>query len=102
MCVYHTLVERKWTFVKFGAVLIAMLVSTIPVGIFGIQYAMRVFPFWTPAQFSEYRALFSVFRRELTYLNSVSWHIVPVMGMLCGNAIVGVLVSTSFILKELE
>lgn len=41
-------------FVKFGAVLIAMLASTMPVSILGIRFAMRVFPFWTPAQYSEY------------------------------------------------
>ena len=41
-------------FVKFGAVLIAMLASTMPVSILGVQFAMRVFPFWTPAQYSEY------------------------------------------------
>jgi hypothetical protein len=49
------LAERECnTFVKFGAVLIAMLASTMPVSILGIQFAMRVFPFWTPAQYSEY------------------------------------------------
>jgi hypothetical protein len=42
------------SFIKFGAVLIAMLASTIPVSILGVQFAMRVFPFWTPAQYSEY------------------------------------------------
>ena len=42
-------------FVKFGTVLIAMLASTIPVSILGIQFAMRVFPFWTPTQYSEFR-----------------------------------------------
>lgn len=31
-----------------------MLASTIPVSILGVQFAMRVFPFWTPAQYSEY------------------------------------------------
>jgi hypothetical protein len=41
-------------FIKFGAVLIAMLASTIPVSILGVQFAMRVFPFWSPGQFSEY------------------------------------------------
>ncbi|KAF8498559.1 UPF0014-domain-containing protein [Russula emetica] len=62
----------------FGPVLIAMLTSTIPVSILGAQFAMRVFPFWTPEQY------------------------IPVVGMLCGNAIGGVLVSQSFILKELD
>jgi hypothetical protein len=48
------LAERKLTLLKFGAVLIAMLASTIPVSILGVQFAMRVFPFWSPGQFSEY------------------------------------------------
>ena len=32
----------------------------------------------------------------------VWWHVVPVVGMLCGNAVVGVLIVLSSILKELE
>jgi hypothetical protein len=40
---------------KFPAVLLAMLASTIPVSILGIKFAMRIFPFWTPEQFSQYR-----------------------------------------------
>ena len=52
--VHMLLAERKRdTFVKFGAVLFAMLASTMPVSILGIQFAMRVYPFWTPAQYSE-------------------------------------------------
>jgi hypothetical protein len=76
-----------------------MLASTIPVSILGVQFAMRVFPFWTPAQYSEYCYPFpgvSFARTDTRHL------IVPVVGMLCGNAIGGVLVSMSFILKELE
>jgi len=38
-----------------------------------------------------------------TYLLLVCvWHVVPVVGMLCGNAVVGVLIVLSSILKELE
>jgi hypothetical protein len=40
--------------VKFPAVLFAMLGSTIPVAILGVQFAMRIVPFWTPEQFSQY------------------------------------------------
>ena len=52
----HGVLSRRGmnSFVKFGAVLIAMLISTIPVSILGVQFAMRVLPFWTPAQYSEY------------------------------------------------
>jgi hypothetical protein len=32
----------------------------------------------------------------------VWWHVVPIVGMLCGNAVVGVLIVLSSILKELE
>jgi hypothetical protein len=45
---------------KFRAVLIAMLASTIPVSILGIQFAMRVSPFWTPEQFGQYGYPFSL------------------------------------------
>jgi hypothetical protein len=70
------------------------------VSILGVQFAMRVFPFWTPVQYSEYRYAFP---RAIIRIRTNACHlIVPVVGMLCGNAIVGVLVSMSFILKELE
>ena len=44
--------------VKFPTVLIALLASTIPVSILGLKFAMRIFPFWTPEQFSQYRLPF--------------------------------------------
>jgi hypothetical protein len=104
--------EFHFIFVKFRAVLIAMLASTIPVSILGIQFAMGVSPFWTPAQFSQYRYPFprslsprdhSQRTDDSTRVIACVWrHIVPVVGMLCGNAISGVLVLLSFILKELE
>jgi len=62
----------------FPAVLIALLASTIPVSILGLKFAMHIFPFWTPEQF------------------------IPIVGMMCGNAVGGVLVLQSFILKELD
>ena len=55
-----------------------MLVSTIPVSIIGTQYAMSVSPFWTPAQY------------------------IPIVGMLCGSTISGIVVAVSHVLKELE
>jgi hypothetical protein len=45
--------ERKSIILKFVGVLIAMLASTIPVSILGVQFAMRVYPFWSPGKFSK-------------------------------------------------
>jgi len=45
-------------FFKFAAVLVAMMASTIPVSVLGVKFAMRVMPFWTPEQFSQYRHRF--------------------------------------------
>ena len=53
-CPIHHFLPRGNKFMKFGAVLIALLASTILVSILGVQYTMRVFPFWSPGQFSEY------------------------------------------------
>jgi hypothetical protein len=36
---------------QFPAVLVAMLVSTIPISILGVHFAMDVAPFWTPEQY---------------------------------------------------
>jgi uncharacterized protein (TIGR00245 family) len=62
----------------FPIVFIAMLVSTVPMSILGARFAMGVRPFWTPDQY------------------------IPVIGMLCGNAIAGVSVTLSYLLKELD
>ncbi|CDO70641.1 hypothetical protein BN946_scf184756.g7 [Trametes cinnabarina] len=51
--------------------------STIPVSIVGIRFAMDVEPFWKPEQY------------------------IPVVGMLCGATISGIVVSVSYVLKEL-
>lgn len=61
----------------FIAVLIAMLGSTIPVSIIGTRFAMEVKPFWTPYQF------------------------IPIVGMLCGSTISGIVIAVSYVLKEL-
>ncbi|RXW19605.1 hypothetical protein EST38_g6246 [Candolleomyces aberdarensis] len=65
------------TSLPFPAVLIGMLGSTIPVSIIGTRYAMSVEPFWTPIQY------------------------IPIVGMLCGATISAVVVSVSYVLKEL-
>jgi ABC-type iron transport system FetAB permease component len=62
----------------FPIVFVAMLVSTVPMSILGAHFAMGVRPFWSPAQY------------------------IPVIGMLCGNAIAGVSVTLGYVLKELE
>ncbi|CAL1717221.1 unnamed protein product [Somion occarium] len=61
----------------FPSVLFGMLGSTIPVSIIGIRFAMSVEPFWKPEQY------------------------IPVVGMLCGSTISGIVVSVSYVLKEL-
>ncbi|KAI0090976.1 hypothetical protein BDY19DRAFT_932767 [Irpex rosettiformis] len=61
----------------FPSVLVAMLGSTIPVSIIGIRFAMSVDPFWKPEQY------------------------IPVVGMLCGATISGVVVAINYILKEI-
>ncbi|KAF8954400.1 ABC transporter-like protein [Flammula alnicola] len=62
----------------FPAVLVAMLGSTIPISIIGSRFAMSIQPFWTPIQY------------------------IPLVGMLCGATISGVVVAVSFILKEMQ
>jgi len=55
-----------------------MMASTIPVAIFGAHFMVHVVPSWTPNQF------------------------IPVMGMLCWNAIKGISVSQNYILQEFD
>jgi len=55
-----------------------MLVSTIPISIVGTRFAMSVEPFWTPAQY------------------------IPIVGMLCGSTISGIVVSVNYVLRELH
>ncbi|TFK27953.1 hypothetical protein FA15DRAFT_634981 [Coprinopsis marcescibilis] len=61
----------------FPAVLVAMLGSTIPTSIIGTKYAMSAEKFWTPIQY------------------------IPIVGMLCGSTISGIVVAVSYILKEM-
>ncbi|KAH9928350.1 UPF0014-domain-containing protein [Fomitopsis serialis] len=69
--------KKRYAFM-FPSVLVGMLGSTIPVSIIGIRFAMAVDPFWTPEQY------------------------IPVVGMLCGSTISGIVVSVSYVLKELH
>ncbi|KAI6042459.1 hypothetical protein EDC04DRAFT_2967841 [Pisolithus marmoratus] len=61
----------------FVSVLVSMLGSTVPVSIIGTRYAMAVEPFWKPEQY------------------------IPIVGMLCGNTVSGVVVATAYVLTEL-
>lgn len=71
-----------------------MLLSTIPVSIIGTRFAMGVEPFWTPAQYSK--------SANLVCSTQYSRTTVPVVGMLCGNAISGIVVSLNYTLKEMQ
>ncbi|KAF5388722.1 hypothetical protein D9757_004807 [Collybiopsis confluens] len=62
----------------FPSVLFSLLASTIPISIIGVRFAMSVTKFWEPSQY------------------------IPVVGMLCGSTINGVVVSVSYILKEMQ
>ncbi|KIP10920.1 hypothetical protein PHLGIDRAFT_115059 [Phlebiopsis gigantea 11061_1 CR5-6] len=62
----------------FAYVLFSNLASTIPVAIIGIRFAMSEETFWKPSQY------------------------IPVVGMLCGNTISGIVVVVNFILEELH
>ncbi|KAJ8586991.1 hypothetical protein M405DRAFT_853100 [Rhizopogon salebrosus TDB-379] len=61
----------------FPSVLSGMLCSTIPVSVIGIRFAMAVDPFWKPEQY------------------------IPIVGMLCGGTISGIVVSVSYVLQEI-
>ncbi|KAI0034766.1 UPF0014-domain-containing protein [Vararia minispora EC-137] len=62
----------------FTIVICSMLFSTIPISILGIRFAMGISPFWQPEQY------------------------IPIVGMLCGSLISNIVVSLSYVLKELE
>ncbi|KAF8228333.1 UPF0014-domain-containing protein [Tricholoma matsutake] len=62
----------------FPSVFIGLLGSTVPISIIGTKVAMSVNPFWTPIQY------------------------IPVVGMLSGSAVSGVIISVSYVLKELQ
>ncbi|KAK0466192.1 uncharacterized protein EV420DRAFT_815476 [Desarmillaria tabescens] len=62
----------------FRSVLFGFIGSTIPVSIIGARYAMSVKPFWEPSQY------------------------IPIVGMMCGSTISGVVISLNYALKELQ
>ncbi|KAF5310787.1 hypothetical protein D9619_007997 [Psilocybe cf. subviscida] len=62
----------------FPYILASMLCSTIPISILGAHFSMGIRPFWEPIQY------------------------IPVIGMLCGSAISGVVVTINFLLTELQ
>ncbi|KAJ8088381.1 hypothetical protein PM082_022454 [Marasmius tenuissimus] len=62
----------------FFSVLVGLLGSTIPISIIGSRFAMSNQEFWTPSQF------------------------IPVVGMLCGATISGVVISLNYVLKEIQ
>ncbi|KAF8322712.1 UPF0014-domain-containing protein [Clavulina sp. PMI_390] len=65
------------------AVFIAMFISTVPVSILGVRFAMSQQPFWY----------------VYTLLPKSS---LPILGMLCGGTISAIVVATNYVLKELE
>jgi len=62
----------------FPSTLVAMAISTIPVSILGTRFAMSETPFWAAEKY------------------------IPVLGMLCGSTISGIVVATTSVLKELH
>ena len=74
-----------------------MLGSTIPVSIIGTRFAMDVQPFWKPERYST-RSVFEFGRSVQHYC----FFLVPIVGMLCGSTISGIVVSVSYVLKELQ
>jgi hypothetical protein len=71
---------------------------------------MSIVPFWKPEQYSKItprfcHRLFPGFDSQQTddgILRFLHGYPVPVVGMLCGNAISGVTVSVSYVLQQLE
>ena len=59
---------------KFPAVFVAMLGSTIPIGILGVKFAMAVTPFWAPVQFSKATFLRSKKLPRQFFFSSYSGH----------------------------
>ncbi|KAJ1307387.1 hypothetical protein OPQ81_001492 [Rhizoctonia solani] len=62
----------------FPSTFVAMAISTIPVSIIGTRFAMSETEFWAAEKY------------------------IPVLGMLCGSTISGIVVATTSVLKELH
>jgi len=69
--------KRRFTYM-FPSLLLSMAGSTIPVSIIGSRFAMSHEPFWKPDQY------------------------IPILGMLCGGTISGMVVAVTSVLKEVE
>ncbi|KAG8828004.1 hypothetical protein FRC19_010512 [Serendipita sp. 401] len=69
--------KRRFQYM-FPSVLLSMLSSAIPVSILGTRFAMGYDPWWQPAAY------------------------IPVVGMLCGNTISAIVVSTTSILRDVK
>ena len=72
-----------------------MLGSTIPVSIIGARFAMDIKPFWKPEQYS------MLYLSYIAPIYSDSHCTVPIVGMLCGSTISGIVVSVTYVLKEI-
>lgn len=81
---------------QFPAVLLAMLVSTLPISMITTSFIMPVEPFWRPEQYSEYRVWGYYSVVNLTLLK------VPIAGMLVGSTISGMVVALTVVLQELQ
>ncbi|CCA73581.1 hypothetical protein PIIN_07533 [Serendipita indica DSM 11827] len=69
--------KRRFTHM-FPTVLVSMMSSAIPVSILGTRFAMGYTPWWQPAAY------------------------IPVVGMLCGNTISAIVVSTTSVLRDIN
>ncbi len=74
-----------------------MMMSCVPVSIVGARFAMSLDPFWEPVQYSELKAAIPVRSTRTHHSNPV-----PIIGMLCGNTVSGIVVAGSYLLRELE
>ena len=81
---------------QFLAVLLAMLVSTLPISLITTRFIMTVEPFWQPEQYSEPQVWDCYFVERMTCL------IVPIAGMLVGSTISGMMVALTAVLKEVQ
>jgi len=68
---------RRYTHM-FSTVCITMMTSTIPISIITTRFVMSVEPFWKPDEF------------------------IPIIGMLAGATVAGVVVATTLVLKEIH
>lgn len=74
--------------VQFPLVLTAMICGTIPISVLGTNFAMSQRPFWQPDQYG-------------TSISKISrLTIVPILGMILGNAISAIGVGLNTVQKE--